>query len=419
MIEQSKKTESTTGRPLSLALIGVGGMGATHLKYIGALERHHRVKLTAVADPNAASSRASLEGRGVRWYDDYRAMLDREAGLEAVQIVAPIPLHFKMAKACIERGLFVNLEKPPVALIQHLDELIRLDSAQRVAVGFQHISSVQIQLLKKWILQGKIGELRQIRATACWPRRTGYYQRNSWAGRMTAGEEPVYDGPATNALAHLIENGMFLAGATEEGFDSPVEVQAELNRVRPIESYDLASLRARFASGVNLIVTVTHATEGERPFQMEVRGSGGWARISNNGECLESHEGPNFFPPDMEMDPFARMHEDFVDFATGIRPRPRVRLIDTRGHVLATNGALISSGGIQDVSSGHFRTYGFGQEEGYHVHGLPELMERSFSEGLLLSELGAPWAHESSPIGLRELDALNLSDYISPGVPAG
>ena len=399
-------------RPLKLALIGVGGFGGFHLKYIEGLERSHRVELVAVADPATTSSRPALEARGVRWYQDYRQMLEKERDLDAVQIATPIPLHFEMAKECIGHGVFVNLEKPPVVLIQQLDELIECDSAGHVSVGFQHISSVQVQQLKEWIVQGRLGELREIRLSACWPRCASYYQRNQWAGKMTHEGRPVYDGPATNAMAHLIENAMFLAGSTQEGFDEPEGVQAEIYRVRPIESYDLIAIRAQFASGVKMVASLTHATEQEQPFWIEARGSRDWARISNNGERLESSDGIHLFPPETEMDPFVRMHEDFVNFATGSRPRARVRLADTRGYLLTTNGALISSGGIHDVAPKYFRTYSAREGEGYHVHGLSGLMERSTAERALFSEMNAPWAHAARPVAVRDINSLNLSGFL-------
>jgi predicted dehydrogenase len=315
---------------------------------------------------------------------------------------------------CIGRGLYVNLEKPPSVLIQQLDEMIEYDAAERVSVGFQHISSAQILQLKEWIIQGRLGELCEIRTSASWPRCGSYYERNEWAGKMTLDGKPVYDGPATNAMAHLIEDAMFLAGSTLDGFDEPEGVHAEIYRVRPIESYDLVAIRARFASGVKMVATLTHANECEEPFWIEARGSRDWARISNNGECLESSDGAHAFPPGIELDPFARMHDDFVNFATGETQRARVRLADSRGYMVTTNGALISSGGIHDITRAHFRTYLAAEGEGYHVLGLSRLMERSTAECALFSEMNAPWARETKPVTVRNIKSLNLSSFLPP-----
>ena len=166
------------------------------------------------------------------------------------------------------------LEKPPVPLIQQLDALIEADTNNRVAVGFQMIASESVQRAKQLIVEGKLGDIQDIRAAACWSRTDSYYNRASWSGKMTLRSEPVFDGPATNALAHLIHNIMFLASPQRDGFDEPIEVQGELYRARPtIQSYDTACLRGRFESGTVFVAAFTHATEQQFPFVLEVHGS--------------------------------------------------------------------------------------------------------------------------------------------------
>ena len=399
---------STVKHPLRLALIGAGGIGSVHLNTLLAMEAKGQIRLMAVTDPaveRLAERKTKLEASGVRWYSDYRVMLDRESDLEAVIIATPIPVHFEMVSACIEQGLFINLEKPPVPLIEQLDKLDKLDRANRVAVCFQHICTEPVQQLKQWIGEGKLGELRTIRVTGSWPRSDKYYNRTSWAGKMVMGEEPVYDGPATNALAHVIHTVMYLAGDGPEAFASPARIQAELYRIRPIESYDLICMRGWFGSGLTFEVSLTHAGQQNVPFRIEVRGTRDCARISQDGNLLESSAGvpPNVANLTPEPDRFAPLHGDFVEFAQGIRSRPRTRLADTRGFLLATNGALLSSKGIHDVDETFIRCHGEGDSTGYEVKGLPELMERGFREGLLFSEMDAPWARSTSSVSVDDI----------------
>ena len=61
--------------------------------------------------------------------------------------------------------------------------------------------------------------------------------------------EPILDGPATNTMAHLIHNAMFLASRPPGGYAVPVEIAAEFYRARPIESYDAACLAVGFLAG--------------------------------------------------------------------------------------------------------------------------------------------------------------------------
>ena len=132
-----------------------------------------------------------------------------------------------------------------------------------------------MQRLKQLIIEGTIGEVRSIRAGGCWPRSDRYYQRTNWAGKLVLGGEPVFDGPATNGLAHLVHNIMFLAGSEAVGSAVPIEVEGELYRARPIESYDVACLRGKFACGIDFSLAVTHSTKEPLPFKIEVRGTRG------------------------------------------------------------------------------------------------------------------------------------------------
>lgn len=400
-------------KPLNFGLIGVGGIGQAHLRSLQTLEDENKVRLIAVADPTLpklAEQKAQLGARGVRWHLDYQEMLENESALDAVAIVTPVPLHFEMARRCSERGLWTYLEKPPVPLIQQLEELIALDVHSRIAVGFQMICTPQVQAIKKLIVSGALGAVEKIRIGACWPRQNSYYRRASWSGKMSQRGEPVFDGPATNALAHLIHNAMFLASGVAHEFVVPAEIQAELYRARPIESYDIASLRGRFDSGATFTAALVHATDSYRAFRLEVQGSRGWARISEDGTRLESSLHPE--PQDSPNEAMLDGCRDFVAFASGEKKHPATRLADARGYLLATNGALLSSAKIHTIDPAFWRTYeADGGDVGYAVHGLAELVDQSFATGCLFSELNAPWAVKTSAVDVRNLKSIDFSPY--------
>jgi len=384
-------------------------MGAAHVETLRTLESEGRVRLVSVADPFAdrlAETKGALEGCGVRWYSDFEAMFREERGLDAVSICTPIPLHFRMTKAAIARGLFVYLEKPPVPTIQQLGELLALDRERKVAVGFQMIGSRLVRQLKRWRVDGSLGELRAIRVSAAWPRSDSYYQRAGWAGRVTLDGEPVFDGPATNANAHLVHTIMFLASEDMDGFAVPGEVEAELYRARPIESYDVAVIRGRFPTGVEFSCAVAHATEAHLPYRIELVGAKGRAWTGHNGDTVGNDLGLPI-PPAPERDLFLISYRGFVEYAAGDRPRPYSRLEDALGYVLATNGAWLSSSGIGTIPAAHKRTYTQGDDGGFDVPGLAGWVQAAGGTGKCFSDLGVPWARRSRKVsldGLRRID---------------
>ena len=404
--------------PLSIGLIGIGGMGEAHFHALTSLEKEGAVRLVATAEAATekfAEKIAKLQARGIHCYSNYEEMLACEK-LDAVVIATPIFLHAEMARKCIERGVYVYLEKPPMPLIQQLNEMINLDKGNQVRLVFQMISSGFIQELKKWVVEGKLGEIQDIHISACWPRMDGYYNRTNWAGKMTIGASPVFDGPATNALAHLIHNAMYLAGDSLHEFSALDEIQAELYRVRPIESYDLICLRGKFPSGIKLVAALTHATEELRPFRLRIRGTKGWAEISKDGAVMESSFGKQTCA-EPHPEAWRNSYHNFLATVHGQPSVPGTKLKDTRGYLTATNGALLSSGGISSVDKAYYRIYGTTGNRGYDVPGLTDLIDRVYSEGLLFSELGAPWAKPTPLIQIQSLSHLNIDEFVEPKAP--
>jgi predicted dehydrogenase len=95
-------------RDLSIAVIGVGRMGAFHLE---TLERMSNAALVAVAEPNELLARAQIGRRPIAWFDDYRELL-AQADVDAVTICTPSSSHAEIALAAITSGKHVFVEKP-------------------------------------------------------------------------------------------------------------------------------------------------------------------------------------------------------------------------------------------------------------------------------------------------------------------
>ena len=398
-------------------LIGVGGVGALHRASLEKLTANGEIEFVAVADPSAARmprEKAELESRGVQWHMDYLSMLDAHPELDAVTIATPIPFHFEMAKACMQRGLFVNLEKPPVPLLSQLETLLALDTADRVSVGFQMIGSRCMQALKKAITDSKLGEVHTIRSAASWPRLDNYYNRASWAGKMTLEEAAIFDGPATNALAHLINGISFLANtSTPQGFSCPTEIEAELYRARPIQSYDTACIRGSFGSKLKFSIALTHAIEETIPFSIDVSGTHGWARLSDDGTYLQTSCGIDLKQSETTQTLIDRCYQDMIEVIRGQRSDFQVNLKDTRAYVMMTNAMLTSAGRIQDINEDYLQQYQSEGQNGYHVTNLKQAIETNRTCGKLFSEQSQGWAHPySRPVSLKSYSGLSHQDLI-------
>ena len=426
----SSLPNTSVALPVSVALIGVGGYGEHHLRCLRALESEGMVRLEAVADPSPhlhPETHASLTASGVRWYPDYRQLLGDEPRLGLVVIATPIHLHEPMTRAALARpGLHVLLEKPPVPTLAQLHALIAADPDTRVHVGFQMVAYPAVRRLQGWLAEGRLGELRRITATAVWPRDDLYYRRAGWAGRMvTDAGEPVFDGPATNALAHLAHNVMLLGshghkgdGVKVEGrFTRPALVRGEFRRARrDLQSYDAACITGRLRSGVDFGFAAAHCSRHDRPFTIHLQGSAGEATIGSNGGTLRAS-----FAPGEEYDNRfnLRLHRETLERIRRGEP-PLTSLRDCLGYSELTCGGLLSSGGVHGFSEECVAPGEPGASGVWHVEGLAEAVDRLRTTGQSWSEQDTAWGPAPSvPLDPAGIDPGNF-DLVAPARrPAG
>ncbi|MDR1190711.1 MAG: Gfo/Idh/MocA family oxidoreductase [Verrucomicrobiales bacterium] len=403
--------------PTRLGLIGAGGMGRAHRRFIRQMEQEGRARLTAAADVSAAALAevaAEFNDRPPACFSDYRELL-AAADVDAVVAVTPIPTHFAIAGAVIRSGIPLLLEKPPVPLLGQLRELLTLDAGRPVAVFFQHVCSRGVQLVRRALRDGKLGCLREIRTAAGWPRGRVYYQRAPWAGKMAADGEPIYDGPVTNAMAHFLHNVLYLAGQRDDTFARPVTVSGELYRAGKVESFDTAALRATFADDVQFTALFTHACGRQFAHVTEVRGDLGWARLHEDGSTTSSLPELTTPKPADEHDAFLNCYRDFLDFHQRRAARPMTRLVDTLPFVATTNAILSSSGGIHPVPGELVKTWRRDNDEGADLDGIHDLLAAVLTRAALPSEQGLAWAKAGRPLTVADLPPLTVADLVRLG----
>ncbi|OGP56111.1 MAG: UDP-N-acetyl-D-glucosamine dehydrogenase [Deltaproteobacteria bacterium RBG_13_61_14] len=114
---------STTSR-VRVAVIGCGYLGTFHAEKYAALPRAELVGVVDVVPERAAALAGRLHTEP---FTDYRELL---AQVQAVNIVVPTPEHYGVAKACLEAGLDILLEKPVTETEAQAEELVRLAQAR-------------------------------------------------------------------------------------------------------------------------------------------------------------------------------------------------------------------------------------------------------------------------------------------------
>lgn len=100
---------------------------------------------------------------GCATYADFREMLEKEKGVDAVKVMTPDHLHAAVALAAMRRGKHVMVHKPLANRLHEARLVVETARQAKVATHFLPASDGgNIRTIKGWIDGGAIGTLREI-----------------------------------------------------------------------------------------------------------------------------------------------------------------------------------------------------------------------------------------------------------------
>jgi predicted dehydrogenase len=206
---------------LNIGIIGCGVVGRKRAQYLAGARLTHCVD----TDLSRASQLASLS-QGCLAGTDWRQVMDRTA-IDAVIIATPQDSQVEIARAAIDAGIHVLVEKPAA---RHVDELLGLPELAairnvRVRVGFNHRYHRAFQRARRLVDSGILGPLLYLRA------RYGHGGRLGLASEWRAQPRRSGGGELIDQGVHLIDLARWFLGEFVEvnGFahtyfwDMPVE----------------------------------------------------------------------------------------------------------------------------------------------------------------------------------------------------
>ena len=113
--------------------MGAGALGFHHVRLLRDVEGAQLVGFFEARADRAAAVSAEL---GVRAYDSVEALLD---DVDAITVVVPTPAHYAVAKAALERGRHVLIEKPLATTLEEADELLAIARRTGAIVQTGHV----------------------------------------------------------------------------------------------------------------------------------------------------------------------------------------------------------------------------------------------------------------------------------------
>ncbi len=242
---------------LRIAVIGVGGIGKTHLKQIAL---NPKIELVAVCDIVEARAAQVGKEKSVKFYTDYQDLLKSEK-LDAITIGTPHYDHMPIAEAAFAVGVHVLTEKPmAVTTSDAVKALKAYEEAKKnfpklvFAIMFQERTIPHYKKMKELLEAGVLGKLTRTHWIATtWYRTQAYYNTGDW--RATWKGEG--GGLLINQCPHTLDMYQYLVGVPNE-----VTAHLSLGKYHSIEVEDEASAHFEHENGM---VGHFHATTGECP----------------------------------------------------------------------------------------------------------------------------------------------------------
>lgn len=153
-------------RVFSVGILGYGDRGSGLHRVLNGMPDKFLVKAVCDDLPLRLEQAKSKFPTGVSFYDDYRKLLDQK-DLDIILVATPIYLHFEHAKAVLESGKHLFLEK---TMVFNVDQALSLSKIRQqyprqvVQVGHQYRYSPLYFKVKEMVQDGWLGKVTQVEA---------------------------------------------------------------------------------------------------------------------------------------------------------------------------------------------------------------------------------------------------------------
>ncbi len=145
----------------SIAIVGYGYWGP---KLVRNFLINASFSPVLIVEENAERlARGLRENPGAQGFASFAEAL-RRPDVVAVALATPVATHYPLAKAALEAGKHVLVEKPLATTGAHADELVAVAAAQRLVLGVDHtyVYHPAVQRIRELVRAGELGRLAYI-----------------------------------------------------------------------------------------------------------------------------------------------------------------------------------------------------------------------------------------------------------------
>ena len=283
-------------KKINVGLIGGGFMGKAHSLAYSAVPMFFwptdimPVKRSIAEATDTLASDAAMRFGFEKSTSDWRSIID-DPEIDLVDIATPNNLHAEIAIAALEAGKHVICEKP---LARTVEEAAKMYEASRGTdrvhmVAFNYRRTPAVSLAKRYIDEGAIGRILNVRATYLQDWSADPSSPLSWRFK----KDIAGSGAVGDILTHVLDMARYLAGEITEvssltaniiterplqqaGADSLGNSKNDGGPMGPVDVEDEVLSLVKFASGAIGSVEATRNAWGRNNFiTLEIHGSEG------------------------------------------------------------------------------------------------------------------------------------------------
>jgi predicted dehydrogenase len=263
------------GKPVRVGIVGCGGMGSHHARYLDKGEVDGAV-LSAVCDIDPARldwAKQNLASE-ISLHEEPSSVI-RSGDVDAIMIATPHYDHPPIAVEAFGQDLHVLTEKPAGVYTQQIREMNEAAEASGKVFGimFQMRAIPVYQKVRELITSGELGEIRRFNwIITSWFRSQSYYDSGGWRASW-AGEG---GGVLTNQCPHNLDLWQWITGLPQR-----VRAFCYFGKYHEIEVEDDVTIYAEYENGATGLFI---ATTGEAPGtnRLEITGDNGTLVIEHN-----------------------------------------------------------------------------------------------------------------------------------------
>jgi UDP-N-acetyl-2-amino-2-deoxyglucuronate dehydrogenase len=256
---------------IGFGIIGCGNISPFHAQ---AIQLIPRAQLLAFYDEIPARAEKLAQQFQVAWYSELEEFL-RRPDIQVVNICTPSGTHSELGIKAARAGKHVVVEKPIDVTLDRAKALVAAcdQAGVRLAAIFQSRFLPAVQILKKAIDRGRLGQLIMGDAYIKWYRTREYYESTKWRGTWALDG----GGALMNQSIHTIDLLQYLVGPVASVFGF-----AERKLHARIEAEDTAAAVLKFKNGAIGVIEGTTSLYPGFSRRVEVHGEKGSVVLDGN-----------------------------------------------------------------------------------------------------------------------------------------